>query len=67
MKCYACGFDDSRDGAFYKIFVRVPHTDFDTEIHLQDEEESTETTVYACPKGGTLKIKSDEEVMNERH
>jgi predicted RNA-binding Zn-ribbon protein involved in translation (DUF1610 family) len=62
MKCYACGFDDNRDGEFHKVFVVIPKTDYDTEIHVQCEEESVEETVYACPKCGTLKIESDEEI-----
>jgi predicted RNA-binding Zn-ribbon protein involved in translation (DUF1610 family) len=61
MKCQACGFDDNRDDDFYRVFVVIPQTDYDTEIHVQYEEESDEEIVYACPKCGTLKIKSDEE------
>jgi predicted RNA-binding Zn-ribbon protein involved in translation (DUF1610 family) len=62
MKCQACGFNDNRDGNFYKVFVVIPQTDYDTEIHIQDEEESVEEIVYACPKCGTLKIKTITEV-----
>jgi predicted RNA-binding Zn-ribbon protein involved in translation (DUF1610 family) len=61
MKCYACGFNDSQDGDFYKVFVAIPYTDYDTEIRVQGEEETVEGIIYACPKCGALKIKSDAE------
>jgi predicted RNA-binding Zn-ribbon protein involved in translation (DUF1610 family) len=61
MKCQACGFDDNRDGEFYKVFIIIPQSDYYTEIHVQGEEESVGEIVYACPKCGTLKIKIEAE------
>jgi Zn finger protein HypA/HybF involved in hydrogenase expression len=55
MKCYVCGYEDSLD-AFYEVFVTIPHSDFNAEIHVKGEEESVEDIIYACPKCGALKI-----------
>jgi ssDNA-binding Zn-finger/Zn-ribbon topoisomerase 1 len=55
MKCRACGYDGTST-VFLKVFVSIPHSDLDTEIHVQDEEESAEEIIYACPQCGTLRI-----------
>jgi hypothetical protein len=62
MKCEVCGYDGTGT-AFLKVFVSIPHSDLDAEIHIQNEEESAEGIIYACPECGALRV--DVETENQ--